>query len=135
MLAAADRLGFPILVLPRGVAFDEVMSDVFTQLVDRQSWALDVADRLHRALTAIVLEGGDLPQIAGEFAALFESAVLICSPDGRVQTTVGDRMPTRPRSPRVAAVRPVRALPHRTPARRPAATRRRGTRASSRWPR
>ncbi|HEV7191744.1 MAG TPA: PucR family transcriptional regulator ligand-binding domain-containing protein [Jatrophihabitantaceae bacterium] len=89
MLEAARALDFPILVLPRGVAFDEVMSEVFTQLVDRQSWALDVADRLHRALTAIVLEGGDLPQIAGEFAALFESAVLICSPDGRVQTTAG----------------------------------------------
>jgi purine catabolism regulator len=89
MLDTAERRGFPILVLPRTVAFDEVMSDVFTQLVDRQSWALDVADRLHRALTGIVLEGGDLPQIAGEFAALFDAAVLICSPDGRVQTTVG----------------------------------------------
>ena len=89
MLDAAETLGFPLLVLPRTVAFDEVMSDVFTQLVDRQSWALDVADRLHRALTGIVLEGGDLPQIAGEFAGLFESAVLICSPDGRVQTTAG----------------------------------------------
>lgn len=89
MLDAAQELGFPMLVLPRTVAFDEVMSEVFTQLVDRQAWALDVADRLHRALTAIVLEGGDLPQIAGEFAALFECGVLICSPDGRVQTTAG----------------------------------------------
>jgi purine catabolism regulator len=89
MLDAAEELAFPVLILPRVVAFDEVMSEVFTQLVDRQSWALDVADRLHRALTAIVLEGGDLPQIADEFATLFESAVLICSPDGRVQTTAG----------------------------------------------
>lgn len=90
MLDAAERRALPLLVLPRGVAFDEVMADVFTQLVDRQSWALDVADRLHRALTAIVLEGGDLPQIAGEVAALFEATVLICSPDGRVQTSVGE---------------------------------------------
>jgi purine catabolism regulator len=89
MLDAAQRHDLPLLVLPCGVAFDEVMSDVFTKLVDRQSWALDVADRLHRALTAIVLDGGDLPQIAGEVAALFETTVLICSPDGRVQTTAG----------------------------------------------
>jgi PucR family transcriptional regulator, purine catabolism regulatory protein len=94
MLDAADRHDLPLLVLPRAAAFDEVMSDVFTQLVDRQTWALDVADRLHRALTAIVLEGGDLPQIAGEVAALFETTVLICSPDGRVQTTVGDEADT-----------------------------------------
>ena len=89
MLDTAERHGFPVLVLPRGVAFDEVMSEVFTQLVDRQTWALDVADRLHRTLTALVLGGGDLPQIAAEVAALFDTAVLICSPDGRVQTTGG----------------------------------------------
>jgi purine catabolism regulator len=89
MLAAADRLAFPILRLPAAVAFDDVMSDVFTQLVDRQAWALDIADRLHRALTAIVLGGGDLPQIAEEFAGLFGAAVLICTLDGRVQTLAG----------------------------------------------
>src|SRR5581483_1216340 len=43
VLEAAEALDFPMLMLPRGVAFDEVMSEVFTQLVDRQSWALDVA--------------------------------------------------------------------------------------------
>ena len=89
MLAAADRLALPILRLPHAVAFDDVMSDVFTHLVDRQAWALDVADRLHRALTAIVLGGGDLPQIAEEFAGLFGAAVLICTLDGRVQTEAG----------------------------------------------
>ena len=89
MLETAERRGFPVLVLPRRVAFDEVMSEVFTQLVDRQTRALDVADRLHRTLTALVLGGGDLPQIAAEVAALFHTAVLICSPDGRVQTTGG----------------------------------------------
>lgn len=89
MLETAERRGFPVLVLPRSVAFDEVMSEVFTQLVDRQTRALDVADRLHRTLTALVLGGGDLPQIAAEVAALFDTAVLICSPDGRVQTTGG----------------------------------------------
>src|SRR5436309_5795226 len=60
MLAAADRLHFPLIRLPRAVAFDDVMSEVIAQLVDRQSSALDLADRLHRALSTIVLEGGDL---------------------------------------------------------------------------
>jgi purine catabolism regulator len=89
VLAAADRLGFPVLSLPETVAFDEVISEVFAQLLDRQSRALDIADRLHQALTAIVLEGGDLPQIAAEVAALFDAAVLVCSPDGRLQTLAG----------------------------------------------
>lgn len=91
MLAAAQACGLPLLALAHGVAFDEVMSEVFTQLAHRQASVLDVADRLHRALTAIVLEGGDLPQIAGEFAALFGTDVLICSPDGRVHTSVASQ--------------------------------------------
>lgn len=89
MLSEADRRNFPLLLLPAPVGFDEVLSEVFTRLVDRQAAALEVADRMHRALTAIVLEGGDLPQIAGEFATLFETAVLICTPDGRVQAVAG----------------------------------------------
>jgi purine catabolism regulator len=92
MLCSADALDFPLLRLPPGVAFDDVMSDVFTQLIDRQAWALDVADRLHRALTAIVLGGGDQPQIAQELAGLFSAAVLICTLDGRIQTIAGSEV-------------------------------------------
>ncbi|WP_024796568.1 PucR family transcriptional regulator [Tomitella biformata] len=89
MLDAADRLGFPLFRMPRETGFNEVLTEVFTHLVDRQAGALDVADRMHRALTAIVLEGGDLPQIAEEVATVFEAAVLVCSPDGRVQARSG----------------------------------------------
>jgi len=38
-----------------------------------------------------VLEGGDLPQIAEEVARLLDAAVLICTPDGRVQAEGGAR--------------------------------------------
>ncbi|MFC7448071.1 PucR family transcriptional regulator [Rhodococcus daqingensis] len=89
MLDASDRLDFPLFLIPQEIGFDEVMSEVFMHLIDRQAWALDVADRMHRALTTIVLEGGDLPQIVDEVAALFEAAVLICLPDGRVQASAG----------------------------------------------
>ncbi|GAA3156612.1 hypothetical protein GCM10020255_037860 [Rhodococcus baikonurensis] len=90
MLHMAEQRGLPLLVLPVTAGFDEVISEVFTKLVAKQSAALDIADRLHRSLTSIVLEGGDLPQIAAEFAALFDVSVLICSPDGRVLTEAGD---------------------------------------------
>jgi purine catabolism regulator len=91
MLRVADELDLPILRLPDGVAFDDVITDVFTELLDRQSGALNRADELHRALAGIVLEGGDLPQIADEVARLLDAAVLICTPDGRVQAEGGDR--------------------------------------------
>src|SRR6266487_1517892 len=68
VLDVADKIGMPVLRVPDGVAFDDVITDVFTELVDRQSGAMARADDLHRALAAIVLEGGDLPQIADEVA-------------------------------------------------------------------
>ncbi len=90
VLEMADRIGMPVLRLPDDVAFDDVITDVFTELIDRQTGALARADELHRALAAIVLEGGDLPQIADEVARLLDAAVLICTPDGRVQAESGD---------------------------------------------
>jgi PucR family transcriptional regulator, purine catabolism regulatory protein len=90
VLHVADRLDLPVLQLPDRVAFDDVITDVFTEVLDRQSGALSRADELHRALAAIVLEGGELPQIADEVARLLDAAVLICTPDGRVQADGGD---------------------------------------------
>ncbi|HEY3713650.1 MAG TPA: PucR family transcriptional regulator ligand-binding domain-containing protein [Jatrophihabitantaceae bacterium] len=91
VLQVAEGLDLPLLRVPDGVAFDDVITDVFTELLDRQSGALSRADELHRALAAIVLEGGDLPQIAEEVARLLDAAVLICTPDGRVQAEGGAR--------------------------------------------
>src|SRR6266702_506399 len=89
VLDVADKIGMPVLRVPDGVAFDDVITDVFTELVDRQTGAMARADDLHRALAAIVLEGGDLPQIADEVARLLDAAVLICTPDGRVRAEGG----------------------------------------------
>jgi purine catabolism regulator len=89
VLEVADDNDFPLIWMPSHVTFDEVLSEVFTQLLDRHARALDNVDRLHRAMTAIVLSGGDLPQIANEFTSLFDVSLLICSPDGRVQTFAG----------------------------------------------
>ncbi|HEV2016842.1 MAG TPA: PucR family transcriptional regulator ligand-binding domain-containing protein [Gemmatimonadaceae bacterium] len=84
VLSRADQLGFPVLRLPDRVAFDEVLTEVFTELLDRQSHALAQADAFHRAISAIVLAGGELPQIAEEVARLLDCLVLITTPEGRL---------------------------------------------------
>jgi purine catabolism regulator len=89
VLERADELGFPILRLPDGVAFDEVLADVFTRLLDRQAGVLAEADALHRAISAIVLAGGGLPQIADEVSRLLDCVVLITTPDGRILADEG----------------------------------------------
>src|SRR4051794_28131800 len=89
VLDRADQLGFPILRLPDRVAFDEVLSDVFGQLIDQQNQVLAQADALHRAISAIVLGGGGLTEIAGEVSRLLDCVVLITTPDGRVLADEG----------------------------------------------
>jgi purine catabolism regulator len=90
VLDRADELGFPVLRLPNGVGFDEVLSEVFTELLDKQSQVLAHADALHRAISAIVLAGGGLPQIADEVSRLLDCVVLITTPDGRILADEGD---------------------------------------------
>jgi purine catabolism regulator len=89
VLDRADELGFPILRLPDQVAFDEVLPEVFGRLLDLQNRVLAQADALHRAISAIVLGGGGLSEIAGEVSRLLECVVLVTTPDGRVLADEG----------------------------------------------
>ncbi|MGI8667186.1 MAG: PucR family transcriptional regulator [Jatrophihabitans sp.] len=89
VLDAADRLGFPILRLPDKVAFDEVLPELFGQLLDQQSQVLAQADALHRAISAIVLGGGGLAEIAAEVSRLLDCLALVTTPDGRVLAAEG----------------------------------------------
>lgn len=89
VLAEADRLGFPILQLPDGVAFDDILPDLYGHLLTQQNQVLAQADALHRAISAIVLGGGGLAEIAGEVCRLLDCAVLISTPDGRVLADEG----------------------------------------------
>ncbi|CAN5403150.1 PucR family transcriptional regulator [soil metagenome] len=89
VLDRADELGFPILRLPDGIAFDELLAGIFTELLDKQARVLAEADELHRAISAIVLAGGGVPQIATEVSRLLDCVVLITTPDGRLLADQG----------------------------------------------
>lgn len=90
VVALADELGFPLLRLADGVAFEEVLAGGYGELLDRQNQVLAQADALHEAIAAIVLGGGGLPQIAGEVSRLLDCVLLITTPDGRVLAEEGD---------------------------------------------
>ncbi|TNC30950.1 PucR family transcriptional regulator [Mumia zhuanghuii] len=83
VLALADALGFPIVQIPDEVAFDDVLKDAYAALNAFQSNVLAQIDALHSALTMIVLEGGDLEQIAAEVSQVLDVGVLVTSTDGR----------------------------------------------------
>lgn len=90
VLRLAEDLGLPLLRLPDDAAFDEILSGVFGVLLRQQNEVLAQADELHQAISAIVLGGGGLPQIAEEVSRLLDCAVLITTPDGRVLADQGE---------------------------------------------
>jgi purine catabolism regulator len=84
MLREADRRGFPVIGLHEDVAFDDILEQVLTDLLNRQAATLARAEEIHRALVQIVLGGGGLPDVASELVALLGGTVVIATQDGRV---------------------------------------------------
>ncbi len=100
VLALADELGFAILVVPAALSVEDLVQRAFALLNEVQAAALNRIDALHTALTLIVLEGGDLAQIAAEVARVLDVGVLVTSTDGRVRA---EALPEDLRAPLSAA--------------------------------
>ena len=85
VLQVANSLDFPVLGLPTDIAFDDLLQQVHVRLYEAHAGVLERIDALHEALARLVLEGGDLEQIAAEVARVLSVGVLFTSTDGRVQ--------------------------------------------------
>lgn len=84
MVAEADRLGMPLLLLPDAVGFDDIINQVLTGVLNRQAAALQRSWDVHHALLGVVLDGGGLRELAGKTATVQGVSVFITTPDGRV---------------------------------------------------
>ena len=89
MIEQADRLGFPLILLPNDVGFDDILNQVLTDILNRQAAILARTEEVHRALVQIVLGGGGLQEVADEVAGLLETAVLAVDADGRPLAAAG----------------------------------------------
>lgn len=90
MLTRAEELGFPLVKLPDGVGFDDILNEVLTEILNLQASALARSERIHRTLVQIVLSGGGLAEIAADLAGLLDATILIADPDGRLLASSGD---------------------------------------------
>ncbi|QGN48035.1 PucR family transcriptional regulator [Micromonospora sp. WMMD558] len=90
MLAEADRRGFPILEVPPDAGFADVLNEVHGELLNRQAAVLARSEEVHRALVSVVLDGGDLTDLATELTRLLGGPALITTPDGRVLARAGE---------------------------------------------
>lgn len=85
--AAGDRLDFPIVELPPEIPFIEITEAIFSQIVNRQYALRQRAEEIHNTLTALVLEGGSLQDVAGALASLLGRSITVENTDYEVLAT------------------------------------------------
>jgi PucR family transcriptional regulator, purine catabolism regulatory protein len=90
MLAEADRRAFPIIEVPPDAGFADVLNEALGELLNRQAAVLARSEEVHRALVSVVLDGGDLDDLAAELTRLLGGPALITTPDGRVLAQAGE---------------------------------------------
>src|SRR4051812_322210 len=82
MIAAAERVAFPLIELPPPASFNEIIGAVLGVILDRQAVRLRRAADIHDRFTGIVLNGGGLRQIAEALAESIGMPVAIIDTQG-----------------------------------------------------
>lgn len=83
LVAEAERRAFPILTLP-DIGFDDVLSAVLSEVLDRQSVLLARSEHLHHELLQRITVGEGLGEVADHVSRLVGARVLVTTADGRV---------------------------------------------------
>lgn len=76
-IAAADRIGFPILALPAAVSFDDLIADVYQARDSLLLGGLHRRNDREQELMSVALAGGGTEQVAERLAELVECEVLV----------------------------------------------------------
>jgi PucR family transcriptional regulator, purine catabolism regulatory protein len=81
MLRAAEEVQLPLIQIPEDVAFDDILSIVLSEIVNRQAVAISRAQQIHDSFLDIVLGGGALADIVSKLAELVAAAAIIVVDD------------------------------------------------------
>lgn len=78
MIEQANAYGFPLLEIPYDVSFPDIINPVLSEISNQQFAIIQRADEVHLHLNRVVLEGGNMRDIADVLvAALNNNAVII----------------------------------------------------------
>lgn len=80
MRRAADEHNFPIVEAPGDAQFVHIIERLYAEILNEQLVLKERAGDIHRRLTRLVLDGGDLAAIASTLADILERSILIESP-------------------------------------------------------
>ena len=75
MVTQANELGFPLIQLPKGASFNEILNPVLAEILNRQAVVLRRNEEVHKSFTDLVLKGGTLADIASMLARLQNNPV------------------------------------------------------------
>jgi purine catabolism regulator len=79
----ADQVAFPIIVIPATSPLDDVLSQTFETIVNRQAAALARSQQIHDAFLRVALTGGGLARLSDALAEILPGAdVIICDSAG-----------------------------------------------------
>jgi PucR family transcriptional regulator, purine catabolism regulatory protein len=90
MLEQAEMLAFPLLGLPYGTSFNNIINPVLQNIVDRQTRLLQKNAEVNHRFISVLINGGSLGEIAGMIHAEDAIPVIICSPLGNILAAAGD---------------------------------------------
>ena len=89
MRAEAERLGFPLVEVPTLAPFDNVCRETTQAILSRRAADLARVERLHYGLDQVVLDGGDLTDIAQLVRQALDTTILLASSDGSERASAG----------------------------------------------
>ena len=90
MIEQAEKLAFPLLSLPFGTSFNNIINPVLQNIVDRQTSMLQKNAEVNHRFINVLINGGSLLEIAGMIHAEDAVPVAICSPLGNILATAGE---------------------------------------------
>jgi PucR family transcriptional regulator, purine catabolism regulatory protein len=87
MREAGNRLNFPVIEVPPEVMFIDLTEAIFTRIINEQYDLQSRAFAIHRRLTSLVLEGGDIGQVVAALGTALQRSVAIESTAFQVLAT------------------------------------------------
>ncbi|MCQ4207440.1 PucR family transcriptional regulator [Streptomyces longispororuber] len=89
MLRLADELGFPVVELPGGVMFNDILSEVIGTVLNRQALELEHSRAIHERLTRVAIGGGSYQDLMNVLLELSGCAAAVLDEHGAVLASAG----------------------------------------------
>lgn len=80
ILRAADEYAIPVISIPWSINFRDITETLMAAILHQQYALLARSERIHRSLTELVLQGGNLSDLARRLAQLLNRSVVIVDP-------------------------------------------------------